>query len=1031
MAASSSELSTAEKLRMDRQLHALGEKMVIHMKNARVLISGLGGLGVEIAKNVALAGCKTLMLHDTAAATHLDLATQFYLTQESVGQNRATASAKQVGELNPFCPVVENTEDLWAKSDAELSEFLKGFACVVLTEAPLSLQVRVDGLCHAQNVSFVTADVRGLFCAAFVDAGQRHEVWDDDGEAPFEVLLSGVTPDNAARTALVRCLEFEKSPFSEGQQVTFREVRGLEALNAGSYRVKSSSYSSETKTGSFEIELGSELSGSFQAGSGRAVQNKVAVQVSHQTLASLLDSPGEKLLISDYAKFDGPAQIHTALRGLHRFWEAQKRLPQPWNAADADAVVAAAKEINAAAPLCDPLNEGLVRALAHTAQGSICPLTGFLGGFISQEVLKLISGKFTPLNQLFYIDLLEVLPQDAQYTPSHARDEAQRICLGQEMCSKLAHARIFTVGAGAIGCELMKNYAMMNIATQDGGEIIVTDDDRIELSNLNRQFLFRDKDLGQPKSTTAAGVARLMNPAIRIAAHERRVEKKSEDLFSNKFYEGLDCIINALDNVQARQYVDARCVENQRPLVDSGTLSSKGHVQVVVPFKTETYGSQSDPASQEVPFCTIKSFPHDISHCIQWARDLCFELQFATRPNRWNKLFGLPDPVAALRAPDAAALRPDIISKMITSRPQSFEDCVRQARIKWEKTFVHAPSDLLHAFPLDMKTKEGTPFWSSPKRPPHPLAWDSADPLYLGFVTAFANLLAFVYSLPQNRDAQHIAAVADATQVPAWAPKSKEIETDESKKAPQEDQKKNKLDSAAIKAAGDRVAALLGAGGVDNLQVVEFEKDDDSNFHIDCIHFTANLRARVYSIDEISRMDTKRIAGRILPALATTTSCVSGWAMAQFLAILAGGPIESYKNTFLNLALPLFQMSEPGPTRRIGKEGSFYDTIWDQWAIHDTAMTIQGLLNHVRDKYAFEADSIFLDGSITVHLGFLHGANQARLNRKVIDSFPDAPPPDADFVLLTLIPPQDDEEEEEEEEEDKPQDGAVVRFYLH
>ena len=54
-------------------------------------------------------------------------------------------------------------------------------------------------------------------------------------------------------------------------------------------------------------------------------------------------------------------------------------------------------------------------------------------------------------------------------------------------------------------------------------------------------------------------------------------------------------ITNALDNVEARRYVDSRCVENKVPLLESGTLSSKGHVQVIIPYKTETYGSMQDP----------------------------------------------------------------------------------------------------------------------------------------------------------------------------------------------------------------------------------------------------------------------------------------------------------------------------------------------------------------------------------------------------------------------------------------------------
>lgn len=69
------------------------------------------------------------------------------------------------------------------------------------------------------------------------------------------------------------------------------------------------------------------------------------------------------------------------------------------------------------------------------------------------------------------------------------------------------------VGAGAIGCELLKNFAMLGIgrAKKDingkGGSIVLTDPDIIEISNLNRQFLFREKHLRNPKSSTAAAAA--------------------------------------------------------------------------------------------------------------------------------------------------------------------------------------------------------------------------------------------------------------------------------------------------------------------------------------------------------------------------------------------------------------------------------------------------------------------------------------------------------------------------------------------
>jgi molybdopterin/thiamine biosynthesis adenylyltransferase len=170
-----------------------------------------------------------------------------------------------------------------------------------------------------------------------------------------------------------------------------------------------------------------------------------------------------------------------------------------------------------------------------------------------------------------------------------------KIVIGQESMNKIESMNLFIVGAGAIGCELLKNFAMVNMGSK--GKITVTDPDHIENSNLSRQFLFRQKHVKKPKSATASAVLIQMNPNLKnhISARLDKVCEESEDIYSDEFFKSQSVIANALDNVRARQYMDKRCVSNKVPLFESGTLGPKGHVQVIVPYKTENYGSQADP----------------------------------------------------------------------------------------------------------------------------------------------------------------------------------------------------------------------------------------------------------------------------------------------------------------------------------------------------------------------------------------------------------------------------------------------------
>jgi len=292
-----------------------------------------------------------------------------------------------------------------------------------------------------------------------------------------------------------------------------------------------------------------------------------------------------------------------------------------------------------------------------------------------------------------------------------------------------------------LSCEMLKNWAMMGLGCGSGGMVHITDMDTIEKSNLNRQFLFRPTDIQKLKATTAADAVTRMNPAFNVKCYSTRVGPDTEDLFDDDFFEGLDGVCNALDNVQARLYMDQRCIYYQRPLLESGTLGTKGNVQVVVPNMTESYGSSRDPPEKSIPICTLKNFPNAIEHTIQWARD-DFEGVFKQAQDDVNSYITMPDYIASLKKQPGTALTTlDALKEnLVAKRPSNFHDCVVWARLKFEDLFHNQIKQLLFNFPLDMVTSVGTPFWSAPKRPPAPCVFSVDNPLHLEFIVAAANL---------------------------------------------------------------------------------------------------------------------------------------------------------------------------------------------------------------------------------------------------------------------------------------------------
>ncbi|XP_051030948.1 ubiquitin-like modifier-activating enzyme 1 Y [Phodopus roborovskii] len=930
-----------------RQLYVLGHEAMKHLQNSSVLISGLRGLGVEIAKNIILGGVKAVTLHDQGTAQWADLSSQFYLREEDIGKNRAEISQARLAELNSYVPVHTYTGAL-------VEDVLSGFQVVVLTNTALEYQLQVGEFCHSRGIKLVVADTRGLVGQLFCDFGEEMILTDSNGEQPLSAMVSMITKESPG---VVTCLEESHHGFESGDFVCFTEVQGMSELNGiGPIEIK--------VLGPCTFSICDTSGFSDYIHGGIVSQVKVSQKISFKPLLASLTEPD--FVVADFAKCRHPAQLHIGFQALHHFSTEHGRLPRPHNEEDAAEMVTLAQAVNTrASPTVqqDCLDIDLMRKLAHVAAGDLAPVNAFIGGLAALEVMKACSGKFMPVKQWLYFDALECLPEhkvafmEDKCLPRQNRYDGQVAVFGSDFQEKLGKQKYFLVGAGAIGCELLKNFAMIGLGCGEDGEITVTDMDTIDKSNLNRQFLFRPWDVTKLKSETAAAAVRNINPHIRVLSHQNRVGPETEHIYDDDFFQNLDGVANALDNLDARLYMDRRCVYYHKPLLESGTVGTKGNVQVVVPFLTESYSSSQDPPEKSIPICTLKNFPNAIEHTLQWARDE-FDGLFKKSAQSVNQY--LTDPkfmerTLQLSGTQTLEVLAAVQRTLVLQRPNTWADCVTWAYRHWHTQYSDNIQQLLHNFPPDQLTSSGALFWSGPKRCPHPLTFDTNNPLHLDYVMAAANLFAQTYGLGGSQDRAAASKLLQTLQVPRFAPKSGvRIHVSEQElKSTSATFEYSHLEE--LKTSLPPQDKLVGF----KMYPIEFEKDDDSNFHMDFIVAASNLRAENYGISPADRHKSKLIAGKIIPTIATTTAAVVGLVCLELYKVVQGHQqLESYKNSFINLALPFFSFSAPlAPTCH-----QYYDQEWTLWDRFDVQalqpggkeMTLKQFLDYFKTKHRLE-----------------------------------------------------------------------------
>ncbi len=983
-----------------RQIGTFGMEAMGKLVKLEILIYGMRGLGVETAKNIILAGPHRVALLDNTLVSLRDLGSNFYLNESHIGKTRRdVASLNQLKELNPYVHVDVLESD-------NILEQLKQFHVVVITEfLEKNLVEKINAVCHENNIGFIYTAAMGLSGFTFVDFGDEHIIKDENGEECKQYMVKIIEREPKGIVVIDENVT-GKIALADGDYVVFREVQGMTELNNSAPR--KIEYISPMSVGIGDVSKFGEY-----IGGGIMEQVKVPKAHSYKSLVERFNNPynGDKIPDPiDFSKFGRNELLHVGLLALNEFYSKNNSLPDLNNENQASEVVEKAREIynsfiqqNAKwMKNASEFDEKVIRNIALYAKSQIVPITAFLGGVVAQEIVK-FTGKYTPIDQWLWFDFFEILENlgNPDRTPMNTRYDDQVSIFGREMQEKLKNANVFMIGAGALGCEFIKEFALMGVSTGSNSVTTVTDNDNIEISNLNRQFLFRREDVTQSKSKTACRVVKKMNSDFKTADLQALVSPDNEHVFNDEFWQKQTVIINAVDNIKARKYIDSKAVWYTKPLIDSGTLGTKAHVQLIVPHVTSCYNDTQDPVEDSIPMCLLHNFPAMIEHCIQWARDN-FNGYFSDVIEDCKKfLKNKTKFYEDIKKEGNITVQLDKLSQIKRlieiASSNSFERCIDLAVQRYTDNFDHNIRQLIHNFPEDYVNKDGSKFWSGSKRVPHPLTYSPiADETGLGFVASYAIILARGLGIKENTDFNYIREYSSKIKIPEFQPKNKKINLFENNENNNEDSFGKDEEVQLAKLTEELTLYENKNIRLENFHPHEFEKDDDSNFHIDFVNFTSNLRARNYRINECDRLKTKMIAGKIIPAIATTTASITGLVALQVYVLLSTNKIEIMRNVFMNLALGLFVLTEPGEKMCIKDKD--YDpillsavkaippnwTVWDKIEIN-TPMTIQQFIDYMNEKYQVEISILTCNNVSLIHT--FQPSHKPRLAMKIEDCF--------------------------------------------
>ena len=943
-----------------RQIRTYGIEITKILSKLKILIIGLRGYGVEIAKNIILSNPSQVSIFDDEICKINDLGCNYFLTDEDVlnKKRRDKACIRKLEELNPTTKVVIE-EDYLSK--------IKEFDVVIITEIMKSdIIKKINKECHENNKGFIYTLSLGLIGFVFSDFGSKHIILDKTGKEKGKFYISNITKEKNGKMKI----DFNQTEkrLKENGYLIFKQVEGMKEINSTIPRRYEINKENEE-----EFLIGDTSNYNEYTGGGIVEEFYYPTEMNYKTLEENLMNPSDNMMQFDYSKNKkGRKQLlHALLINIQKYYDEKGELPGLNNEEESEELFNQISEFskknkdNKFFKDLLELNIVLIKDLIKFSKAQHPSFCSFLGGFAAQEAVK-FSGLYCPLNQWFWIDIYDetiINLTNVNRTVLNSRYDDLISIYGQEFIEKLHNCNMFLVGAGAVGSEYLKILSLMGVATKNNHKVIVTDNDCIENSNLNRQFLFRREHVGKSKSLVACEQVKNINPEFNCESLQIEVREENEDLFNENFYKNQEFVLIAVDNVKARNYINSQCTLNHVKLIECGTLGENASSQLIIPFVSEEYKGFENNNNNKIGMCTIRNLPSLIEHCIEWSRDK-FSEYFEKNIKLLKNFFENPQEILKNNA------RSDFYEKLLylkeyinIFKSKSYDKCLHLGKKLFYLNYKKIIEDVLLINPPDKLCKDGSKFWKGSNRLPHILEYNNDEEMDYYYIDYFSYLLANSLGIPINTDKNYKKIFLKINKILTKDEIFIDIKNEESF-----EEKSQKIENLK-KELLNLYSEGFNQEEVNNIHEQIFEKDHDENHQVDFLYISSNLRASNFGIDFCSRDKVKFIAGEIVPSIPTTTSSIVGFISTQIFTLLQTTEINYLRQINIDLSTPFFLICKPKKpyqnkdkihpiTKILTKAIPANFTCWDYLEVKGNK-TVDEVIDYINNKYQIEINGLY------------------------------------------------------------------------